>query len=134
MIGYDIAQALPLLRAEAESRMTETVTVGVYKYETNQTTGKAFRTLVSPASYSGKARIRFGSRGVVNANAPNMPVAIQEPYLSVPVGSALIPVGHEVDVSASSADAALIGRRFRIAGAPLSGQVAAHRYPLEEVN
>lgn len=131
MLGDDIAAALPGLQAEAESRMSETVTVGVYEDATD-TNGDPTRSLTY-ARYQGKGRIRFGSRGVVNANGPSMPVAIQEPYLSLPVTSTLLRIGDELTVTASP-DPGLVGRWFRVAGAAISGQVTAHRYPLEEVN
>lgn len=37
-------------------------------------------------------------------------------------------------VTASTADPALVGRVFRTKGSPQSGQVTAHRYPVEQVS
>lgn len=131
MLGHDIANALPVLRAEAESRMWENVTVGLFEDGTDETTGDPVRTLVT-ARYMGKARIRWGSREVTNANAPGMPMTVQEPYLSVPFGTARFFDDDEVLVN-SSPDPILPGRFFRIQGDAIAGQVSAYRYPMEEL-
>ena len=130
-LGSDTAAALVTLRAEAESRMTDTVEAGLYRDGTDPTTGDPTRTLVLER-YAGLGRIRYGSREVSNSNTVSMPVGVQEPYLSVPFGSARIMVGDEVQVTAS-ADPILVGRAFRVAGAPIAGAVTAYRYPLEEL-
>lgn len=130
-LGYDIAGALPGLRAEANSRMTETVTAGVFTDGTDPDTLEPTRVL-AVEHYAGIGRIRWGSREVSNANGPSMPVAVQEPYLSVPFGSPLIHEGDEVHCAASS-DPLLVGRKFTVSGSPVAGQVTAYRYPLEEL-
>lgn len=130
-LGDDIAAALPGLRAEAESRMRDTVLVGLYQDGTDDFTGDPVRVLVTQR-YEGKARIRWGSREVTNANAPSMPVTVQEPYLSVPFGTARFFDGDEVACTASD-DPILIGRTFRVQGDAVAGQVTAYRYPLEEL-
>lgn len=130
-LGYDIAAALPGLRAEAESRMSETVIVGTFKDATDPDTGDPIRVPVT-VRYVGKARIRWGSRGVVNTNAPSMPIAVQEPYLSVPIGSGMFKVRDEVHITGSTADPLVVGRSMRIAGDAIAGQATANRYPLEE--
>lgn len=130
-LGYDIANALPALRAEAESRMTENVTVGVFEDGTDETTGDPTRVLVTER-YTGKARVRWGSREVTNANAPAMPVTVQEPYMSVPFGTARFFDDDEVVVN-DSPDAILVGRTFSIQGDAIAGQVTAYRYPMEEL-
>lgn len=131
-LGWDIAAHLPAMRAEAESRMTETVTVGTFRMSTDPVTLDPVRVAVS-VRYEGKARIRWASRGVVNANGPDMPVSAQEPYMSVPVGSPRIEVGDEVLVTASTVDPMVVSRLLRVDGEAISGQVTASRYPLREV-
>lgn len=130
MIGDDIAAALPGLRAEAESRMRDTVTVGLFEDGTDEA-GEPTRTLVTER-YTGKARIRWGSREVTNAAAPSMPVTVQEPYLSVPFGTPRFFDDDEVLCTASE-DPILVGRVFRVQGDAIAGQVTAYRYPLEEL-
>lgn len=130
-IGDDIAAALPELRAQAESRMTETVTVGLFRDGTDAN-GDATRVLVEER-YSGPARIRWTGRGVTNAQAPAMPVTVQEPVLSVPHGSPRLYDRDEVLITASTADPILIGRQVWIQGDAIAGQVTATRYPLTEL-
>lgn len=130
-IGDDIAAALPGLRAEAESRMTETVTVGLFRDETDDS-GAPVRVLVEER-YTGVGRVRWASRGVTNANGPAMPVTVQEPYLSIPHGSARLFDRDEVHVIDSTSDPILVGRKFAIQGGAIAGQVSAHRYPLTEL-
>ena len=131
-LGYDVAQALPALRAEAESRMTETVTVGLFRDGTDETTGDPIRVLVTER-YSGIARIRWSGHNVTNADGPAMPVTVQEPVLSIPHGSPRLFDRDEVHITASTADAMLVDRRLSIQGDAISGQTTAHRYPLREL-
>src|SRR5690606_31409184 len=123
-LGYDIAWALPALRAEAESRMTETVTGGLYTDGVDGD-GNPTRALVTER-YSGKARVRFASRAVLNTGQ-TAPTAVMEPVLSVPHGSAELFDGDEVEVTASTDDSALVGRRFKIQGRANAGQTTAMR-------
>ena len=131
MLGYDVAQALPGIRAEAESRMDETVLVGRFKDGTDEATGDPTR-VIETERYTGKARIRWGSREVSNSSSTGSPVGVQEPYLSVPFGTTRFFNEDEVECTASS-DPLLVGRRFQIQGAAGAGQVSAYRYPLTEL-
>lgn len=130
-LGYDLDAALPGLRREAESRMQETVTAGLWADGEDEETGQATRVLVE-TRYEGVARVRVASREVLNANTPGGTVGVQEPFVSVPVGSPMILRGDEFVVD-SSPDPIMVGRRFRVTGWPASGQVTAHRYPVEEL-
>ena len=131
-LGADIAAALPQLRAEAESRMFETLLVGRFRDGIDPDTKDATRVLEAER-YTGKGRIRWGSREVSNSQATGSPVAMQEPYLSVPFGTARFFTDDEVECSASP-DPLLVGRRFKLSGAAAAGQVSAYRYPLEELS
>lgn len=118
-------------RAMAESRMTETVTVGLFKDGTDEN-GDATRVLVTER-YSGIGRIKYPSLAVSDRQEPSQPVGVQEPYLSIPTGSPALFEGDEVHVTASTVDDLLVGMTARIAGVPQSGQTTAHRYPLKEL-
>lgn len=131
-LGNDIAAALPLLRAEANSRMSETVVVGKFTDGTDPVTLEPSRVL-EQERYTGMGRIRWNSREVSNSQATGSPVAMQEPYLSVPFGTARFFTGDEVECSASP-DPLLVGRRFKVSGNATAGQVSAYRYPLEELS
>lgn len=131
MLGHDITTALTGLRAEAESRMTDTVAAGVYADGTDRVTGDATRVLVSER-YAGKARVRWGSRDVRNTSDTAQTVTVQEPYLSVPFGSPRLLKGDGVVVT-DSEDPLMVGVWFTVAGSPAMGEVTAHRYPLKEI-
>lgn len=128
MLGQDIATALPGLRAEAESRMSETVLVGKFTDGTDPDTGDPTQ-VIDVERYTGIARIRWASRDVSSSDGSSTPVGTQEPYLSVPFGTGRFWADDEVLVTASP-DPLLIGRHFRIQGAAVAGQVTAYRYPL----
>lgn len=131
-LGADIAAALPVLRAEAESRMTETVVVGKFVDGTDPVTLEPSRVL-EHERYAGVGRIRWNSREVSNSQATGSPAAMQEPYLSVPFGTARFFTDDEVECTGST-DPLLAGRRFKISGGASAGQVTAYRYPLEELS
>ena len=108
----------------ANLRMSETVIVGRFTDGTDLVTLEPTRVLVEqryPAvgdtsSDAGKARIRWNSREVSNSQATGSPVVMQEPYLSVPFGTARLFTDDEVECTVS-ADPLLVGRRFKISGA-----------------
>lgn len=122
---------LSMGRRQAESRMTETVLVGLFRDGTDPLTGDPTRTLVT-ARYEGKGRIRYGSGQVSNQVGPGQDVAMQEPTLSIPSGSPATFEGDEVLVTASTSDGALVGRVYRVQGQAQAGQVTALRVPLKE--
>lgn len=131
MIGADVAATLPDLRAQAESRMTETVRIGREVDGFDPLTGDASVEL-DPIRYVGKGRVRFPSYAVEQASPVSQPVASQIVVVSIPVGVATVYKGDVVEVTASTADGGVIGRRFTVTGQPLVGQVTAYRIPVKE--
>lgn len=130
-LGTDLAEALPALQAEANSRMTDTVRAGLTEDGTDDD-GNA-TTVMTTTRYTGPGRVRWGSRDVANAESPGMPTAVQELYLGIPFGSPRVFVGDTVIVT-SSLDPLLVGRTFRVTGNAAAGQVSHYRYPLEELD
>lgn len=116
----------------ANLRMSETVIVGKFRDGIDPDTNDATRVL-EQERYTGSGRIRWNSREVSDSQTTGSPVAVQEPYLSVPFGSTRFFTDDEVECTASI-DPLLVGRRFKISGAAGAGQVSAHRYPLEELS
>lgn len=112
-----------------ETRFTETVTVGTWKLQTNPATGKAERTLVS-AEYEGQAQVALPTLTVSDRNVVAQDLADQTPLLKLPSGTK-VSRNAEVLVTASRADASLIGNRYKVTGEPQAGQTSAARYPLE---
>lgn len=129
-LGADIAWALPQLRAEAESRMTETIRAGRFTLTTDPVTGDPVRTLIEER-YVGIAEIKDTSMVVSERVAASQLVLTQNPVGKLPVAAAILLEGDEIEVTASTADAALVDRVYRVAGLPQAGNVTAHRYPLE---
>lgn len=123
--------ALTQGRKHAKGRMTETVTVGLYEDGTNPA-GAPTRTLTD-TRYTGVGRVKYPTGTVSDSVSASQPVATQRLELSIPSGSARLHEGDEVHVTASTADAGLVGRRYTVAGAAQAGQTTAHRYPLTEV-
>lgn len=129
-----VSGALGMGRTWAVARMTETVTVGIYADSTSPTTGDPVRTLTT-SHYSGAGQIKYPSLTVSETSGAGQQVGSADVVLKVPVGSAnAVRPGDEVLVSASSVDGSLVGRRFRVKAWPQSGQVTAHRFPLEELS
>lgn len=134
-LGSDINAALPLLRAEANSRMTETVTVGSFDDGVGDD-GAPTRVPVE-TRYTGRARVRYASLATASTSIAGdqigQPVVVQSPYLSIPHGSPRLHEGDEVLVDSSASDELLVGRQYRVAGNGTIGTTTAHRYPLTEL-
>lgn len=113
-----------------DTLMTETVAIGTLTSEP----GPNFETVESIGTpvYSGIARLKWSSTTVSDASAAGQSASVQSVVLKLPVGTSGVHEGMYAIVSASSVDPGLVGRRFRIAGQPESGQVTALRFPVEE--
>lgn len=132
-LGSDIDAALPELRAEAESRMGEAVTVGSFVDSTDPETMQPVRTPVSER-YAGKGRLRYGSLNAASTTTGSdqiaQPIVVQTPYLSVPWGTPRLFEGDEVRIDGSR-NALLVGRTYQVSGNAVGD--TAHRYPLTEL-
>jgi hypothetical protein len=152
-LGQELAAALPFLRQQAESRMTETVRAGVYTDGTDPVSLDPVRTLVE-VLYEGPGRVKYPGNAVRNAQAAGQVVSTQDVRVDIPVqqasllpgddtlpGDGMVPSvlavlfeGAGVEVLSSTADPALVGRWYRVEGAPDMGSVTAHRYPVTELS
>jgi hypothetical protein len=80
-------------------------------------------------------RVKYPTLTVSERSAVGQVFATQSVNVHVAVGSAPnVRTNHFVTVTASTADPALVGRKFRVTGNAQSGQVTAHRFPVEEVS
>jgi len=120
--------ALERGRRMAASRMSETVQVFTVSL---QETGGIRPVEVRTVHYDGPARVKFSSSVVSDAVAAGQLVATQSVELHLPSGS-VVPVDASVEVTASSVDGSLVGRRFTVSGRPQAGQTTAARYPVKE--
>lgn len=132
-LGADIAAALPELRAQAESRMSETFEVftservlgGDGKYVTTET----------PVYEDVRGRLKVPTLTVSEREQGAQVPAIQDVHVHVPVGATpLVEVNHMWRCTASDSDVSLVGRVWRTKGSHQAGQVTAHRYPVEQVS
>lgn len=131
MLGDVLAAALPGLRAEAESRMTEMVRIGDLVESEDLDTLEVVRTL-APVVYDGKARIRFPQNPNAEVDAGGQLVVKQDGVLSLPAETGGIVPDMRVVFDAFTADATLAGRVLRIKGFAVSGQTTATRFTVEE--
>jgi hypothetical protein len=152
-LGYDLGFALPLLRAQAESRFTEVFTF--FTQEEGPVNPETFEPTVVETIVGADIPGRFKSVNTQGRDVESggqypvvgrreVHVAVGAVALTVPApalvpGAELAPgVGAMPDVFvrciASTVDAGLVGRVFRVSERPSSGQVTAWRYPVEEVS
>lgn len=131
-LGVDTLAVLPYLRSQAESRMTETVSSVSIVITVDPNT--LVTTETPTTHYAGIARVKYPTITVSDREVAGQQIAFQDIIVSVPVGSAIVEPGQTFIVSASIADASLIGREYRVKAAPQAGQVTALRYPVEELS
>ncbi|MCW2287035.1 hypothetical protein EDF60_1686 [Leucobacter luti] len=129
-LGYDIAQVLPGLRAEAESRMDDTVQVTRDGERTwDEVSGEWVSAKV--VIYEGKARIKRPNDLSVDAEAGSQLIAVGRLQVHVPVGSPVFAPNDLIEVTGSLSRADQVGRTFVVA-APFDGsQTTAIRYRVE---
>jgi hypothetical protein len=132
MIDPGLAFALAAGATHAESRMTEAVKVGPLVEVEDPTTYEMVKTV--QADQIGIAQVKYPTLTVSERDLPGSQVGIGDVVVKRPVSAPISPVGHWFEVTASSIDPSLIGRRYRIKSAPQSGQVSSHRYPVAEDN
>lgn len=121
-------------RAFAESLLTETVEFyRVTGTSVDPNTLNEVETAV--VVYTVPARVKYSSLIVSESRGAGEVVGAQSVSISVGVGSTpTVNSDFMCRVVDSSADTSLIGRKYRVKGFPQSGQVTAHRYPVEEVS
>lgn len=124
---------LALGRQRVEASMSETVTVGLFEDSTDPATGDPVST-AAETRYTGIGKIVYPSLNVSSRRGAGQVVVEVDVVLKVPVSATAIRDGDTVLVTASSSDASLVGRKFRVAAWPQAGEVTSHRYPLTEVS
>lgn len=152
-LGQELAAALPFFRAQAESRMSETIRAGVHTDGVDGN-GDATYVLVGDYVYEGPARVKYPGNAVRSAVAAGQVVAQQDVVVSIPVqypslfpGEDVLPgdevtpsvavILHEgitIEVVSSTSDPLLVGRFYQVSGAPDMGQVTATRYRVTELS
>ena len=130
-LGYDLSAALAELRAQAESRMTDTVRItrpgeSVFDNET----GTYTPTVV--VVYNGPGRLKLASTVVSDIDAGGQVLAAQRPRLDLPVAaSGGVRVNDTATITASTNDPASVGVRLNIEGVFYQTDATARRFPVE---
>lgn len=125
-----LSGALGMGRAQAEARMTDTVEF--FTTALVQVPGTLQTIPVETSQGSTVGRVKYlVSQGRDVESGAQFPV-VQRVEVHVPVGSVDVLPGVFVRVTASTADASLVGRVFRVAERPQAGQTTAWRYAVEE--
>lgn len=126
-----ITGVLGMGRRMAESRMTETVTLG--RWENIRPPGQLdpVPKLVE-TYYSGPARVKYPSASATVKNPAGQQLVETSIVLSLPSSAGAVPTGAKSRVDSSTSDVSLVGRMFRVDGPAQAGQTTAHRYPVVE--
>lgn len=128
-----VLTATAMGRAAAELRMSESFRI----FEVMGTTTDPDNDLqvvdVEVDRYNGPGRLVFRSSVVSDADVGSQLVAVQGARIDLPVTDVGVGTDMVAVVTGSSADASLVGRRFRVEGMPAAGQTTAHRYAVVEV-
>ena len=129
-LGYDIAQALPGLRAEAESRMDDRIkTKRAGEKVWDESSGEWVTSEV--VIFEGKARIKRPNDLSTDAEAGSQLIAIGRLQVHVPVGSTPFAPDDVIEVTACATRPDQVGRKFVVV-APFDGsQLTAVRYRVE---
>lgn len=144
--------ALRMGRAQAVSRMTETIRAGRLVEVTDEETGNPVESFT--AIYEGPARVKYANTAVSTDDSSSQLFTSQSIIVSIPVQPAtlvagedtdpgdgvipnvnvVLPGGTAVEVLSSASDPALVGRKYTTDGVPDMGQVTAHRYSVTELD
>lgn len=142
-LGYDIAAALPGLRAQAESMMIDRCVVERETPGTvlNEETGQyePTRVRVYPPAESldtdGPCRYKAANTAVRDVEAAGQLLIEQTATLSLPVATSLeVAEGDYVTFTASAFDPQMVGLEVRISGEHHQTFATARRFPVEEVS
>jgi len=123
-------------RLAALKRMTELVRVGTETRTTDEASGDPIRGLTD-IIYGGDdgapGEIKYVGDALTESDTSGQEVAEQSPILKVPTGTPVLPRNKVVHVVSSQSDGSLVGRRYKIDGAPKAGLTTSNRYPLSEL-
>ena len=134
-LGFDVLNALPEMRRQAESLMMDTAEVGTWSEDTvlNESTGeyeKVFTTV-----YTGKCRFKAGDTALDPADAVGQLLVQQQNTISFPVDTSVsIAKDMIVRMLTSTTDPALPGVTARIKGPFVGAGLTARRFPVSVVS
>ncbi|MCU1441134.1 MAG: hypothetical protein JWP85_2131 [Rhodoglobus sp.] len=117
-------------RAFQEKSFTEQIEAGTWTESVDPETLETITTFAG--GYAGPALVKYPDLSVDERTAVGQQYSSTDLIVKVPVAEAIIPEGTIILVTASTSDASLVGRKYRVKAAPQSGNVTSHRYPVVE--
>jgi hypothetical protein len=132
MLGDAIRDALPRLRAQAESMMVDACTVRRVTGELTDDDGNVSN--VYAAVYDGKCRV---PPPTVQASTPEVggaTVTVRRQEVHFPVGAFRPAVGQVIDITGCPTDPFMVGRVFRVTDPGTGANATAYRVAVEEVS
>lgn len=136
MLGDAIAHALPGLRREAESLMTDTCRItrdGDGEPVFNESTGQ-YDDPPRVVVYEGRCRIQIRSTTEQHESAGPSEVALQYPELQLPIaGTDVVAVDHQVECLTAAYDPSLVDRVWTITARHEKSHATSRRLRMVEV-
>ncbi len=135
-LGADIAETLPLLRAEAEGRMVDACTITAagegdttFDPDTGTYTDAADTTV-----YTGKCEVQI-SDGLTaeQSEAGGTQIGVVRVTVKIPVSATAVHRGHVVTITAATNDPTLVGQRFTVIGGHGKTYATSRRLQVERI-
>lgn len=127
--------ALPQMRAEAESLMTDTVRVlRPVDVEVDPLTGKDVPVYAPDAVYEGRAKVQTYEPHEQTPAVGGHTTVVQRYHVHLPLAAGPFKTGDRVEVLASEHNPHLPGTVYRVAGPHEKAQQTAQRVLVDEVN
>lgn len=134
-LGHELAEVLPELRAEAESRMTSTCTItGPGGEPVWDDDAGEYVTAPGGTLYDGKCRLRMGNPAPQNADAGETAWAVDRGVLSLPIdGTANVGDGATVTITGNPHDPGMVGLVLTVLAPHFQTDSTARRLPVQVV-
>lgn len=135
-LGSDLAAALPLLRAAAESRMTDKcqITTAASSPVLNVETGE-YETAPGTVVYVGPCELKMGGTAPRPVDAAGQALIEQHDILKLPMAkSTAVKVDQVAEILSSETDPMLVGLKVRILGPFAQTYATARRFPVELIS
>lgn len=132
-LGAELTAQLLESRADAESLMLDTCTIGILGDPVTDPVTDVVTTPLDPL-FTGRAKVQTWEAQESNPEAGGATMTVQRYAVHIPVGSYAPEVGHVVEITAAALDPHLAGRRYRIVALLHKTMATAYRLGVEEVS
>lgn len=133
-LGAELAAQLLESRADAESLMLDTCTIGTLGAPVTDPVTDVVTTPLESSLYTGKAKVQGLDPQEGNPEAGGATLTVQRYRVDIPVGSYAPKIGHVVEITAARLDPNLVGRRYRVVALLHKTMATAYRLGVEEVS